>query len=407
MIKNSKTNEELLKELADLKLENESLKTLYEQDITEHKQMNEKLQQSEDRYRDLVENSSDLICTHDLEGNLLSINNAAINITGYSKEEAIKMNMQDIIVSEYRRIFDAYLAKIKAMGHAQGFMIIQTKTGERRIWEYNNTLRTEGIAKPIVRGMVKDVTKLKSTEAILKKLNAELNKSNSEKDKFLSIIAHDLKSPFQGFLSLTKSFAEEASSYSVQELAQLSNDMHQAADNLFNLLNNLLEWSQMQKGAMSFQQKELSLSELIAENVELIKGRSAQKGITVINAASGPFHIYADEKMINSVILNLLSNAIKFTYRNGTVTISSKKTEDQMIEIAICDTGIGMQKDLIERLFKAGEKTGKKGTDGELSTGLGLLLCKEFVEKHGGEIWVESEEGIGSTFYFSIPLSNK
>jgi len=111
--------------------------------------------------------------------------------------------------------------------------------------------------------------------------------------------------------------------------------------------------------------------------------------------------------MINSILLNLLSNAIKFTHRNGTVTISAKKTDNRMIEIAICDTGIGMQKNLLERLFKAGEKTGKKGTDGELSTGLGLLLCKEFVEKHGGQIWVESQENIGSTFYLTIPLSDK
>ena len=407
MIKNPKTKEKLIKELADLKLENKSLKTLYEQNITKHKRMDEVLHQSEDRYRDLVENSNDLICTHDLDGNLLSVNNAAINITGYSKEEAIKMNMQDIIVPEYRKIFDAYLAKIKAMGHAQGFMIIQTKTGERRIWEYNNTLRTEGIAKPIVRGTVKDVTELKRAEAALKKLNTELTKSNSEKDKFFSIIAHDLRNPFHGFLSLTKSLAEEANSYSSQELAQLSNAMHQAADNLFNLLNNLLEWAQMQKGAMSFQPKELSLSDLIAKNVQTIKNRSEQKEVAIINTVVGSFYAYADEKMINSVLLNLLSNAVKFTQRNGIVTIRAKKMENQMIEISIGDTGIGMPKSLVEILFKVDKKTGRKGTDGELSTGLGLLLCKEFVEKHGGQIWAESQGNIGSTFHFTIPLSDK
>jgi signal transduction histidine kinase len=208
-------------------------------------------------------------------------------------------------------------------------------------------------------------------------------------------------------LSLTKSLAEEANSYSAQELAQLSNAMHQAADNLFNLLNNLLEWAQMQKGAMSFQPKELSLSDLIAKNVQTIKNRSEQKEVAIINTVVGSFYAYADEKMINSVLLNLLSNAVKFTQRNGIVTIRAKKMENQMIEISIGDTGLGMPKSLVEILFKVDKKTGRKGTDGELSTGLGLLLCKEFVEKHGGQIWAESLGNIGSTFNFTIPLSDQ
>lgn len=139
-----------------------------------YKEREESLRESEDRYRDLVENSSDLICTHDLEGNILSVNNAALKITGYTQEEAIKMNMQNIIAPEYRRLFNAYLAKIKTIGNANGLMIIQTKTGERRIWEYNNTLRTQGIAKPIVRGMVKDITERKKAETALRENESKL-----------------------------------------------------------------------------------------------------------------------------------------------------------------------------------------------------------------------------------------
>jgi signal transduction histidine kinase len=235
------------------------------------------------------------------------------------------------------------------------------------------------------------------------KLNEELEKVNNQKDKFFSIIAHDLRSPFQGFLGLTKSFAQEASSYSAQEIAQLSDEMYQIANNLFNLLKNLLEWAQIQKGDISFQPKEFLLSDQIAENVEVIKKRSQQKGISISNMITDIFSVYADKNMTNSVIINLLSNAVKFTNRNGTVTINAKEIKDQMIEVSIRDTGVGIPKSMLEKLFILGEKTGRKGTDGELSTGLGLLLCQEFVEKNGGKIWVESEEGVGSTFYFTLP----
>ena len=255
---------------------------------------------------------------------------------------------------------------------------------------------------------IKNITMLLSRKnEDLKKTNEELEEANNQKDKFFSIIAHDLRSPFQGFLGLTQSMAENTDNYSTQELPTVFMQMHKTADNLFNLLRNLLEWAQMQKGSMSFQPKEFSLTDLISENVQTLKKRSEQKGITIINNSTDPIQAKADERMINSVLLNLISNAVKFTNRNGTVTISANKAEEQIIEVCVSDTGIGMPKSSVEKLFNVGEKIRSVGTDDELSTGLGLILCKEFVEKHGGKIWAESEQGIGSSFYFSIPLINK
>jgi signal transduction histidine kinase len=158
----------------------------------------------------------------------------------------------------------------------------------------------------------------------------------------------------------------------------------------------------MQSGSASIVLKDILLTNMIVENVEAIKVRCELKEISLNNMVIDQIHAYADEKMINSVLLNLLSNAVKFTHRNGAITVSANETVDQMIEISIRDTGMGMPKSMVEKLFKLGEKTGRKGTDGELSTGLGLLLCKEFIDKNGGKIWVESEEGAGSTFYFTV-----
>ena len=179
--------------------------------------------------------------------------------------------------------------------------------------------------------------------------------------------------------------------------------MNQTANNMYKLLKNLLEWAQMQQGVLNYQPKDLSLIERIQNVVETIQNRSEQKGIKIINEIVTPYVVYADERMTDSILLNLISNAVKFTHRFGTVTISAKPAPGKMIEIAVSDTGIGMTKTDLDKLFKVGEKVRTIGTDGELSTGLGLLLCKEFVEKHGGKIWVESEERQGSTFRFTLP----
>jgi signal transduction histidine kinase len=251
---------------------------------------------------------------------------------------------------------------------------------------------------------IEDITERKASEEEINKRNEQLIKLNAEKDKFFSIIAHDLKAPFQGFLNLSQIMTEEASSFSADELTEFGTMLNKTANNVFDLLKNLLEWSQMQQGSMSFEPKELSYTNLILNNIRTISERSKQKGIEIINEVIEPIDIYADENMINSVLLNLLSNSVKFSNRGSTVTVKPERIENDIVEISISDTGIGMKQNIADKLFKVGEDVGRVGTDGEKSTGLGLLLCKEFVEKHGGKIWVESEEGIGSRFVFTLPL---
>ncbi|MDP4116693.1 MAG: ATP-binding protein, partial [Bacteroidota bacterium] len=158
-------------------------------------------------------------------------------------------------------------------------------------------------------------------------------------------------------------------------------------------------------GMVSFQPTEISLSDVVSRNIKLISNRGAEKGIEIINNVPIGQSVYADEEMLNSLLRNLLSNAVKFTKQGGKVIVKSRTIEDEMIEISVTDSGIGMPENLHKNLFKIGEKVGRKGTDGEETTGLGLLLCKDFVEMHSGRIWVESEEGKGSTFSFTLPRS--
>lgn len=237
----------------------------------------------------------------------------------------------------------------------------------------------------------------------VKKRTKELVELNASKDKFFSIIAHDLKSPFMGLLGSTKILSEEPKQFTEEELMILSSEIHKTADNLFTLLNNLLDWALMQKGDMTFESVDFALTKLIEESLAIIKKRSDQKNISVNYLSQGSFIAQGDRNMIRSILLNLLYNAVKFTPRNGNVTIDVRQAEKHMLEISVCDTGVGMPETKVQKLFKTGEKVRTRGTDDETGTGLGLLLCKEFVEKNGGSIWAKSELEHGSIFYFTIP----
>ncbi len=246
--------------------------------------------------------------------------------------------------------------------------------------------------------------KIKEDEKQIRQHSLELKELNATKDKFFSIIAHDLKSPFTGFISLTEILTDGFTQFSKVELSKFFKEMNKSANNIYKLLVNLLDWAKMQQGTVSYDPKEILLVEVVLNNIDLINKRGEQKGIDIIFNNIANQKIYADTSMLNAIMRNLLSNAVKFTTKGGKIIINAKEIENKMIQISVSDTGIGMSDAFCKRLFKLEEKVGRKGTDGEDSTGLGLLLCKEFVEKHGGKIWAESEENVGSTFHFTLPL---
>ena len=238
-------------------------------------------------------------------------------------------------------------------------------------------------------------------EIILK--NEQLTQANIEKDKFFSIIAHDLRSPFNAFLGFTKMLVDELDTFSLKDLQTIALSMRNSATNLFGLLENLLEWSRLRRGITTFEPEAFLLKSFGEESLKSVIEPANKKGIEIRYKIHENTEVYADGYMLGSTIRNLVSNSLKFTHKGGIITFAAKSESDHSVEISISDTGIGMNKTMIENLFRLDEQTNRKGTEGEPSTGLGLIICKEFIEKHGGKLWVESEEGKGSTFSFSLP----
>jgi len=183
--------------------------------------------------------------------------------------------------------------------------------------------------------------------------------------------------------------------------------MQKSAKNLFSLLNNLLEWSQIQGGSIPFNPAPIRLRSMVDESLALVFDTAKNKGIEMVCDIPENIVVFADNHHLETVIRNLVSNALKFTPKGGKVSLSAKTSGNKTIEISVKDSGIGMNQSMVDNLFRLDMKTNRLGTNGEPSTGLGLLLCKEFIEKQGGKLWVESEVGKGSTFYFTIPFKDK
>jgi PAS domain S-box-containing protein len=241
----------------------------------------------------------------------------------------------------------------------------------------------------------------------LSQTKEKLEQSIKEKDRFFSIIAHDLKNPLNGFLGLTRVMAEDIEHLSMKQVQDFSIKLKDSASNLYKLLDNLLEWSRLQREDIKFDPQLLQLKTIVDDIIDLQKDSASFKNIEVINHITDGVIVFADKSMLNMILRNLLSNAIKFTKTNGKAEIGFDKITEpdstkSFSRIYVKDNGIGMDDILISKLFKLDTKVSRIGTANEPSTGLGLILCKELVEKHGGKIWVESKVNYGSTFYFTI-----
>ena len=230
----------------------------------------------------------------------------------------------------------------------------------------------------------------------------ELRQLNASKDKFFSIIAHDLRGPFSGFLGLSELLAEEYKELEPVEISQIAESMNKAAKRLFSFLENLLEWSRTQMGRMEYNPTKLDIFETAIRIIGLFTANADEKGISLESKIEKNTFVVADNNMLNTIVRNLVSNALKFTHSGGKITISADEISDNEIMISVSDTGIGIKAEDIQKIFKIDSKFTTPGTSNEQGTGLGLILCKEFVEKHGGELFIESAVGKGTKFYFNL-----
>lgn len=236
----------------------------------------------------------------------------------------------------------------------------------------------------------------------INKQNIELVNLNATKDKFFSIIAHDLKNPFQGILALTTLLIDKYKDYTEEQKQQFISQIKGTSEKAYNLLQNLLHWAQTQTNSIIYTPKDIELVNLVEQCISVYQVNANKKQVRILTELPESILVYADENMLNTVIRNLISNAIKFTPESGKILIKSK-LEDDKVRLNIIDFGIGISEEIIGKLFKIDQHISTKGTSGETGTGLGLIICKEFIEKNKGTLYITKNEQ-GSTFAFTVPL---
>jgi signal transduction histidine kinase len=261
-------------------------------------------------------------------------------------------------------------------------------------------------------GGVDYITKPFQHEEVLARVNAHLTIQHQQqqlreliasKDKFFSIIAHDLKGPLTVFQVYIELLAEHIDTYSKNQIKAFTQTLQETFNNFHGLLENLLTWSRLQRGMILFRPQPIEVQEFILRNITLCTPNAKQKQILLKSTIEARTKVLADKNMVDTVLRNLLSNALKFTHPGGEINVlTTQDTKD--VTIAVSDTGIGIDGEHLSKLFQIDESCHTPGTAGEKGTGLGLILCKEFIEKNGGKIWAESEIGKGSSFKFTLPI---
>lgn len=392
------------------------------------------IQNNEKWLRILFDNSPDPYLIF-VDNSIIDCNNAARDMLEATKEQIIGKNASDISPKYQPNGVESYEAANIIINNVltQGNQIIEwvhrTFSG-KNIWVEVSISAINYYGKQGLFVAWRNIAERKAAEAKLVMLNdklrlsneaietnlyqknslieelthtkQELEQINSEKDKLFSIIAHDLRNPFVALINHSDLLLENFDKIEDKIKLSMIQGMKDASTATHSLLENLLQWSRSQRGMIKFELEEFNLFIVVHGATDALHLTSENKGIALINNVPLGLYIYADKNLITTIVRNLVSNAIKFTQKNGKIEIDAQEFDNEYV-VSISDSGIGIAQSSINSLFNAGTHQSTRGTSGEKGTGLGLILCKEFVEMHGGKIWAESEVGKGSTFYFSIP----
>jgi len=372
-------------------------------DITERKRTYEALRQSEEKYKRFFEDDLSADFAMDGDGVLTDCNSSFVKMYGYShKEELVGKNIT--ILYRDPSEFETIKNLLKEDKRLTNFETIRKCKNGNLIDIIENKVATFNNAGEIIeiRGYMNDITERKRSEENMKLFNLQLKELNANKDKLFSIIAHDLKSPFSSILGVSELIYENLRQYDIEKTEKLIQYISLSSKETLVLLENLLSWAKTQTGKIDYHPQKLNFKPFILQIVELLKLPALSKNITMNVLPLDNVMVYADEAMLKIILNNLLTNAIKFTRKGGTISVNALAGPNQ-VEISVSDNGLGISDEIRDTLFSENSFLTTYGTANEKGTGLGLHICKEFVDKHHGKIWVESEPDKGSTFRFTMP----
>jgi two-component system sensor histidine kinase/response regulator len=384
-------------------------------DITEEKRALEAAKDSEQKYKNIAENIDDVLYTFERFGNRLlpSFYSSAIEkVTGYNRTEFLgeprlflKIIHPDDFHDMKKRLAFLWRSEIQASNEFE-FRIIN-KSGNI-VWIRNkiNVVRDSEGKIQKVYGLVSDITFYKRAEEELRQSASNLKKLNDAKDRFLSIISHDLRAPFSSILGFTDLLLEDDTLTDIEK-QQYITYIQDSSKSMLALVNSMLDWTRLQTGRIKFEPEKLNARELIESSINTVTGTALQKGVEIENLVDPFYHIFADKNLVLQAFNNLLSNAVKFTKLGDRITITVDTTSAaRFINFSVKDTGVGIKPGNVDKLFSIETKFASEGTAGEKGSGLGLSLVKEIIEKHGGHIEVKSEYGRGTEFIFSLPVAS-
>lgn len=365
------------------------------------------LEEAVEKYTELYDFAPTGYITLSREGQILSLNLSASKMIGKERIKLDKKFFNSFLKDNSKRCFNDFLNEIFNSEDEKTCELTLLKNGNIPIIIFLIGIKSKSGESCDIS--IIDINNRKIAERNLKIVNKELEQSlnsDADKDLFISVLAHDLRNPLGVLLGYAELLMANFRSHEINNAEKLIDEISHSAQNTYSLLEDLLKWSRMRNGKYPFTPQKLSFRKICDDTISLFEPFARTKKIKIICDENMEFSLIADEDMLKAIIRNLISNAVKFTNLNGTITISGEKRESDVL-FSVSDNGIGIESEKLEHLFEISHYDSTPGTANEKGTGLGLLLCKEFVAKHGGKIWAETKIGNGSVFYFIIPTKSE